>query len=239
MFASVARLSELATEVYDIAVRPWVRATVTQEVAQATRDLQPIRLRRSTFSDLNPFMGTVGAWAEEARGQRQPVDVDNPFAAMERVWATMVESQLNLYRDVRDAWLETLFHSIYSTPAVKGIGRHELQGVRRRHGKARPSSNARLPSATSCCSRTRRAISIRCIYPASTWTATARVIRWRPRCGWARSCRARQPAAGRGHAARYPAFRVRRARPYRRYAACVGARDREDTRARASRSIHA
>jgi predicted flap endonuclease-1-like 5' DNA nuclease/pimeloyl-ACP methyl ester carboxylesterase len=135
LFASVARLSELATEVYDIAVRPWVRATVTQEAAQATRDLQPIRLRRSTFSDLNPFMGTVGAWAEEARGQRQPVDVDNPFAAMERVWASMVESQLNLYRDVRDAWLETLFHSIYSTPAVKGIGRHELQGVKHRHGK--------------------------------------------------------------------------------------------------------
>ncbi|SPB13761.1 poly(3-hydroxybutyrate) depolymerase [Caballeronia novacaledonica] len=135
LFASVARLSELGTELYEMTARPLVRAAVTPESAQATRDLQPIRLRRSMFSDLNPFMRTVESWAGTARNQRQLVDVDNPFAAMERIGAGLVESQLNFYRNARDAWMETIFHSIYSAPLVKGIGRHELQGAEHRRGK--------------------------------------------------------------------------------------------------------
>ncbi len=135
LFASVARMSEFTTEVYDMAVRPWVRAAVTPESAQATRDMQPIRLRRSVFSDMNPFMRVIESWAETARGQRQAVDVDNPFAAMERIGANIVESQLNFYRNMRDGWMETLFHSIYGSPFMKTIGKHELEGQRHRHGQ--------------------------------------------------------------------------------------------------------
>ncbi|MEM5430304.1 DUF3141 domain-containing protein [Cupriavidus oxalaticus] len=133
LFASVARLSELATEAYDIGMRPWVRAVVPPGAARATRELQPIRLRRLAFSDGNPFMSAVGAWAEWTRAHRQPVDGDNPFVGLERINASIIERQLNLYRDVRDAWMETLFHSIYTIPAVKGIGSHELLSARRRH----------------------------------------------------------------------------------------------------------
>jgi len=151
LFASVARLSEMGTELYELAVRPFVRAAVTPESAQAARDFQPIRLRRSLFSDQNPLMKPVEAWAATARAQRQPVDLDNPFAAFERIGALVVENQLNLYRGMRDGWRETVFHAIYGSPLMKGIGHHELQGAEHRRGKdlrALPEVRAALEAMT-------------------------------------------------------------------------------------------
>ena len=40
---------------------------------------------------------------------------------MEKVFAESIESQLNLYRDMRDAMTELLFFSMYSSPVVKSL----------------------------------------------------------------------------------------------------------------------
>jgi hypothetical protein len=135
LFASVARLSEFATEVYDMTVRPWLRAAITPEAAKAFREQQPIRTRSVAFSDQNPVMPPIGAMAEQVRASRKPVNGDNPFAAMERIGAQMIETQLNLYRDVRDAWFETVFHAIYGSPALKSIGEEVLRDAAQRREK--------------------------------------------------------------------------------------------------------
>jgi len=135
LFASVARLSEFATEVYDMTVRPWVRAAVTPEAAKVFREQQPIRVRSVAFSDQNPLMPTIGLLAEQARASRKPVNGDNAFAAMERVGAQMIETQLNLYRDVRDAWFETAFHAVYGSPALKSLGEEALREAAQRREK--------------------------------------------------------------------------------------------------------
>jgi len=135
LFASVARLSELGTEVYDLMLRPLLRATITPGTAKTFRELQPIRMRRVGFSDLNPIMPLVGAAAAQARSARQPVSPDNPLLAMERLGARWIESQLDLWRDFRDGWAETLFHAIYGSPPLKAIGQSALQDAKRRHSK--------------------------------------------------------------------------------------------------------
>jgi pimeloyl-ACP methyl ester carboxylesterase len=135
LFAAVERLSKLGTEVYDMTVRPWVKASVAPGAAQALRDAQPLRTQRAALSDRNPLMPLVGTWAEQARAQRKPVAADNRFVALERIGAQMIENQLNLYRDVRDAWMETAFHAIYGSPALRAIGAEVLRDQARRRDK--------------------------------------------------------------------------------------------------------
>ncbi|WP_176256762.1 DUF3141 domain-containing protein [Derxia lacustris] len=132
LFASVARLSELATEIYDLTARPFVKAAVTPEAAAAARELALPRLRNVLWSDRNPLLAPVAPLAEAVREQRQPVSADNPFLAFEHLLADGIENQLNLFRDWRDGWRETLFHSLWGTPAVKQIGRSLLDSAEQR-----------------------------------------------------------------------------------------------------------
>jgi predicted flap endonuclease-1-like 5' DNA nuclease/pimeloyl-ACP methyl ester carboxylesterase len=135
LFASVTRLSELGTEVYDLMLRPWVQATVTPTSAKWLRDLQPTRLRIVGFSDQNPLMTMVGTVADQVRDARQPVSSDNPLLALERTGAKWIESQLDLWRDWRDGWAETVFHALYGMPLLKSIGRKLLDDAQSRHVK--------------------------------------------------------------------------------------------------------
>jgi len=58
----------------------------------------------------------IKAAAEEAIKNRKQVSKDNPFLMMEKVNAQLIEQSLNLYRDMRDASFEMMFHGIYSNP---------------------------------------------------------------------------------------------------------------------------
>lgn len=135
LFASVARLSEFATELYSMTVRPFVRAAVTPASAQAFRELAPIRQRRMAYADArNPWMPLVGRWADLVRANRRPVAADNPFHELEGLAAQWIETQLDLYRDLRDSWRELSFHAIYRSPALRALGAESLaDSQHRRH----------------------------------------------------------------------------------------------------------
>lgn len=150
MFASVARLSELGAEIYELAIRPLVQAAVTAPAAEALRQMQPQRTRRAAWADRNPTMRSVGALAEQVRTHRKPVDPDNPFVRMERMLAETMGAQLDLYRDTRDAWQEIFFHAIYGTPAVKGIGQRILE----EHARRRTQDVHQLPEVRSALAAT-------------------------------------------------------------------------------------
>ncbi len=151
LFASVARLSALGTEVYDLSLRPLLRASITPEMAKAYRDLQPIRMRRVAFSDLNPGMAMVSSIAEHTKAERRPVSAGNPLLAMERLAARWIESQLDLWRDARDGLSETLFHTIYGSPLLRAIGQstlHEGKGRRIKDLRSIPEVKQALDTIT-------------------------------------------------------------------------------------------
>lgn len=129
MFATVARLSELAAELYDMILRPSVRAAVTPLSAEALVRSQPLRAERLRFSDHNPLVRAVAPMAERVRATRRPADPANPFLALERIVADHVERSLDLFRDTRDAWNELLFHAIYDTPWMRMIGEGARRGA--------------------------------------------------------------------------------------------------------------
>ncbi|MGO4307372.1 DUF3141 domain-containing protein [Cupriavidus sp. RAF12] len=115
-FEVVRRVAEINQHLYDTFASPLVRAASTEASAQAMREMHPARLERTLASDVNPWMAWIGAMAPAVRDARQPVDDDNPFLAMERAMSDHIVRSLNQYRDVRDAWQERFFESLYATP---------------------------------------------------------------------------------------------------------------------------
>ncbi len=122
-FAAVARLSELATNVYEIAGRPLVQSMVTPQTAAGLRDAHPSRLSRRLFSDENPVMSVIATTADKVLQTRQPVSAPNLFVAGEQLVAQAITQSMDLWRDLRDAAYENTFLALYGTPYMHWLGR--------------------------------------------------------------------------------------------------------------------
>jgi len=120
-FATVARVSEVTQGMYSTLMRPAVRAMVTETSAELMRRIHPNRLRFEMFSDENPFMRPIADWAETVRGNRRPVNPDNPFLAFEHMMSDMIASGLEMWGKARDAATEAFFFNTYSSPIVQAM----------------------------------------------------------------------------------------------------------------------
>jgi hypothetical protein len=124
-FATVARVSEINLGLYRTFAQPFIRAAVTDQMAEATRAMHPSRMRFAMFADQNPLMRSVEGLASSLRERRAPVSADNPLLAMETVVSSWVATWLDSCRIVRDSMTETFFMTAYGAPllqAVTGLG---------------------------------------------------------------------------------------------------------------------
>jgi tellurite resistance protein len=117
-FVPVAAISEANDALYRTWMRPWVRALTTPWSAEMLRQLHPLRLQRYAWSDLNPCLWPLSAWASQVKQNRRPVSADNVFVAMETGFADKLVATLNLYRDIWGGLQELLFKSIYTNPWI-------------------------------------------------------------------------------------------------------------------------
>ena len=115
-FVPVAALSQANDALYRQWFQPWVRAFTPPWVAEGLRQLHPLRLQRYAWSDANPLVWPLAAWASFARQQRQPAAPSNPFVGAEACFSEAMIAGLNLFRDCRDRMQEWLFKSIYNNP---------------------------------------------------------------------------------------------------------------------------
>ncbi|WP_321499969.1 alpha/beta fold hydrolase [Breoghania sp.] len=125
--AAVARLSEMQAEAYDVALRPWVRAMVNPALAEATRTLHPLRLQRAMLSGNSPATAWIEAMSA-AFGGGKSLDQENPFLKAERAWAALVEQQMDLWRDTRDAIYEASFLALWTNPFAVAFGKPKAVG---------------------------------------------------------------------------------------------------------------
>jgi hypothetical protein len=122
LFAAVSRLSEMASEFYDMGVRPLIQASVNRQIAEWNRKSHPARVQRRLFADENPAMKLVAQAADSVANARQPASRDNPFLALEKIWADSVIQTFDFWRDIRDAAYELTFFGIYGLPAMVRLG---------------------------------------------------------------------------------------------------------------------
>jgi len=72
--------------------------------------------------------------AEHARKGRRPAAPDNPFLALQEAASRQIVAGLDFWRDMRDAWGERMFLSVYGSPllqAAVGIDPADTRPMRR------------------------------------------------------------------------------------------------------------
>ena len=132
-FATVARVSEINLGLYDLFLRPWVRAMTTEASAQAMRRTSSHRTKYYMLSDLNPAMRMVKTMAETVRENRRPVPDDNPYLQAQNQLSDQIVQTLDAWRDMRDAASEALFMNTYGSPVLQA-----LVGLHKPGAEARP-----------------------------------------------------------------------------------------------------
>jgi pimeloyl-ACP methyl ester carboxylesterase len=112
-FTAVAGISDFNQRAYELFAQPLVRALANETSARLARSLNPLRVERWAFSDLNPWMSFVELAAASVGRNRQALDATHPLRKAEKAWADTISATLDLYRDVRDATSELQFFEVY------------------------------------------------------------------------------------------------------------------------------
>ena len=120
-FATVARVSEINLGLYRTFLQPWVRSWANEGFAKWMRQLHPLRLQYEMFSPFNPLIRPLPSYVEDVRKNRQPVGQNNLFWDAQEQLSHWIETSLDAYRDVRDHMYESVFHSVYGSPAVQAM----------------------------------------------------------------------------------------------------------------------
>ncbi|MQA20365.1 DUF3141 domain-containing protein [Rugamonas rivuli] len=120
-FATVARVSEINTGLYQTFASPLVKAMVTESGAEQQREAHPLRLRYRMFSSKNPLLDGIPAMAEKVRAERRPVAEDNVFMQMQEAMSQQIVDSLDRYRDLRDQATENIFLGVYGSPLLQAL----------------------------------------------------------------------------------------------------------------------
>src|SRR6516162_5527529 len=118
-FAAVDRVSQTNLALYRTFMQPVVRALVNPAFAEAIRQLHPLRLQYELFSNANPAMGPVGAWAEKVREHRKPAAADNPFTAIQQDLSRQIVAALDAWREFNEAAAERTFMATYGSETLQ------------------------------------------------------------------------------------------------------------------------
>jgi hypothetical protein len=118
-FATAARVSEANLALYRTDVQPIVRALVSSPLAEWMQQLHPLRLQYEFFSNANPMMAPVAAWAEQVRKDRRPAAADNPFLALQENASHQIVAALDAWRDMTETLAERTFLAVYGLPILQ------------------------------------------------------------------------------------------------------------------------
>jgi len=118
-FATAKRVSEINLANYRNFAQPWVRAFATPQMAEWMRNLHPLRVSYDIFGREGPLMKKVAGDAETIRENRKPAARDNPFVKAQEMISESIVNALDKWRDTQEAFTESLFLSIYGSPALQ------------------------------------------------------------------------------------------------------------------------
>ncbi len=129
-FAAAARVSETNLALYRTYAQPIVRALVNPSLAEWMQQLHPLRLQFEMFSNANPMMASVAAWAEQVRKDRQPAAAGNPFVALQENVSRQIVAALDAWRDASETLAERTFLAVYGLPTLQAAVGVDPAGTR-------------------------------------------------------------------------------------------------------------
>jgi pimeloyl-ACP methyl ester carboxylesterase len=114
-FEAVGAISELNQRAYELFARPLAKALGNETSARLTRFLNPLRVERWAFSDMNPWLSFLDQATSSVKQHRQALEASHPLRKAERMFADTVSATLDLYKEFRDAAHELSFFELYGT----------------------------------------------------------------------------------------------------------------------------
>src|SRR5262245_53597195 len=139
-FATAARVSETNLALYRTFAQPMVRALASSPMAEWLQRLHPLRLQYEMFSNANPMMAPVAAWAEQVRKNRRSVSAGNPFVALQENASRQIVAALDAWRDASEAAAERTFLALYGLPSLQaavGVESSPTQPLRKARSEER------------------------------------------------------------------------------------------------------
>lgn len=130
-FEAVETVSQLNQRAYEVLVRPFVTAAVTEAAAAMLRESHPLRMRNWAVSDaFNPWLAWLGPAAEAVKASRIQAPSDGSLRGLESLGAEMASAAIDLQRDLRDAFAEAAFFTLYGNAhaALAADGPPRAQG---------------------------------------------------------------------------------------------------------------
>jgi hypothetical protein len=118
-FEAAARASEVNLALYRAWAQPAVRALVSPPLAEAMRQLHPLRLSYEMFGPRNPWMAWIATAADRVRESRRPASPDNPLVAAQARVSQAIVDGLDAWRIAAERLSEDAFHALYGTPALQ------------------------------------------------------------------------------------------------------------------------
>ena len=113
-FEAVQTISDLNQRVYELCLRPFVKAGANDWSARLLRHLHPLRVRNWAVSDAyNPWLAWLGPAAQAVKAQRVTAPAEGSLRKLEELGAELVSAGLDYERAVRDALAESVFFTIY------------------------------------------------------------------------------------------------------------------------------
>ena len=131
-FATAARVSEINLALYRAFLQPAVRAAVTEPFAEWMRQMHPLRLQYALFSDANPMMATLSAFAQQVRDNRNPVSSRNLFVALQENASRQIITAFDDWRRLSETFAERTFLAIYGSPVLQAAVGVEQSAIRPR-----------------------------------------------------------------------------------------------------------
>src|SRR4249920_619790 len=101
-FATAARVSEINLANYRNYVQPWIRAAVTPQLAEWTRQFHPLRVSYEAFGNDNVAMKAVATAADKVRENRKVATEENPFVTFQETVSKNVVDVLDKWRDTQE-----------------------------------------------------------------------------------------------------------------------------------------
>jgi hypothetical protein len=117
-FEVVSQASVRGEKTYALFARPFIQPLVNEWTAELGRWFHPLRVQHWALSNLNPWLWPLPALASAVKAGRQAAPPDNPYHRIEKASSDVITAGLNLYRDLRDATMESLFFQLYGPAAV-------------------------------------------------------------------------------------------------------------------------
>ncbi|MGE8943589.1 DUF3141 domain-containing protein [Leptospira interrogans] len=143
-FAAAERISNINLSLYRAFLQPWVRFWCNDGVAEAWRQLHPLRLQYDLFTLPDAASRQLSSLAAYTRDNRHRVSQDNSVWQFQEQISGTIEQSLDAFRDWRDSAYELAFTSIYGAPHIQALAGLSATGLSQKRVLSKDASYIEL-----------------------------------------------------------------------------------------------